>query len=248
MQKQTNSGPVRLVLEGNIGAGKSTLLRILKEQRAVEIIPEPTAQWQNVTKEGNLLDLFYKDIKRWAYTFQSNAFITRVQSIYDYEKKQTHKESAIYVYERSIYCDRFCFAKNCHEQGFMNDLEWHIYKDWFLWLSAELAPIPHGFIYLRTEPETAHARIQMRRRSEENEISLSYLSTLHQKHEEWLIESKVTIPHIQHVPVLVLDCNGDFEHDVVVQQVHLSAIDAFIATHGLIKQQTEKEEKRATFF
>jgi len=248
MQKQTNNGPVRLVLEGNIGAGKSTLLRILKEQRAVEIIPEPIAQWQNVTKEGNLLDLFYKDIKRWAYTFQSNAFITRVQSIYDYEKKQVDKENAIYVYERSIYCDRFCFAKNCHEQGFMNDLEWHIYKDWFLWLSTELAPTPHGFIYLRTEPETAYSRIQMRRRSEENEISLSYLSALHQKHEEWLVEAKEIIPHIQHVPVLVLDCNGDFEHDAVVQQAHLSAVDAFIATHGLTKQQAEKEEKRASFF
>ena len=176
MQKQTIDGPIRLVLEGNIGAGKSTLLRILREQRQVEIIPEPTAKWQFVTDQGNLLDLFYKDIKRWAYTFQSNAFITRIQSIYDYERQQNNKDSSIYVYERSIYCDRFCFAKNCHEQGFMNDLEWHIYKDWFLWLSAELAPIPDGFIYLRTEPEIAYSRVQMRHRSEEDSISFSYLS------------------------------------------------------------------------
>ncbi len=248
MQKKTHIGPVRLVLEGNIGAGKSTLLRILKEQRDVEIIPEPTAKWQNVSQAGNLLDLFYKDIKRWAYTFQSNAFITRVQSIYDYEKKQIHNEHAIYIYERSIYCDRFCFAKNCHDQGFMNDLEWHIYKDWFLWLSAELAPTPQGFIYLRTDPETAYARIRRRQRGEEKEISLSYLSALHQKHEEWLVESKVTVPHIQHVPVLVLDCNGDFEYDVAIQQAHLAAIDAFIATHGLTKTPIEKDEKKTSFF
>ena len=29
---------------------------------------------------GNLLDLFYKDSKRWAYTFQSYAFLSRMKA------------------------------------------------------------------------------------------------------------------------------------------------------------------------
>ena len=60
-----------LILEGNIGAGKSTFLKILKNNLNVDIIFEPTDKWQDVENEGNILDLFYKDTKRWAYTFQT---------------------------------------------------------------------------------------------------------------------------------------------------------------------------------
>jgi deoxycitidine kinase len=63
-------------------------------------VPEPITKWQKIEKEneddtenqngvqkpiisiltlkkGNLLDMFYVDPNRWAYTFQSYAFLSR---------------------------------------------------------------------------------------------------------------------------------------------------------------------------
>ena len=116
--------------EGNIGAGKSTFLNILRQNLEVDIIFEPTDKWQNIGTGGNLLDLFYKDTKRWAYTFQSYAFITRVESVLEHQAKSANKN--VQILERSVYCDRYCFAKNCFEHGNMSALEWQIYKEWFL--------------------------------------------------------------------------------------------------------------------
>ena len=145
MQTQINLDEKMLILEGNIGAGKSTFLRILKNNLDLNIVFEPTDKWQNVGDDGgNLLDLFYKDIKRWAYTFQSYAFITRVQAQLEYESKKNNKE--IFVLERSVYCDRYCFAKNCFEMGSMSALEWQIYKEWFSWLVEGYMRKPNGFI------------------------------------------------------------------------------------------------------
>ena len=70
-----------VVLEGNIGAGKSTMLNIMQKQLGLSVINEPTNKWQHVGQTDNILDLFYKDTKRWAYTFQSYAFLTRVHAI-----------------------------------------------------------------------------------------------------------------------------------------------------------------------
>ena len=66
------------ILEGNIGAGKSTFLSLIKELLPVQIVYEPVEKWQHVGAGENILEKFYTDTHRWAYTFQSYAFITRV--------------------------------------------------------------------------------------------------------------------------------------------------------------------------
>ncbi len=225
-----------IVLEGNIGAGKSTLLRLIKQNLPVSIIAEPTDKWQQVAQDENLLDLFYKDTPRWAYTFQSYAFLTRVQSIIDHMAKAHPQET--FILERSVYCDRFCFAKNCYEAGFMTPLEWNIYKDWFAWLvESNHAPKPNGFIYLRVEPEIAFKRIQKRSRSEESAIPQAYLQALHDKHDDWLVYNKESCPSLKHVPVLTLDCNEEFEQDGQRQEQHLADIISFIEQMNKTDQQ-----------
>lgn len=217
-----------LIIEGNIGAGKSTLLRLLSNTFNLEVVPEPTDKWQKVTGGQNLLELFYKETPRWAYTFQSNAFLTRIQAILDHQKNSPEKE--ILLLERSIYCDRFCFAKNCFESGLMSPLEWHIYKEWFAWLSENHTPHPTGFIYMRTTPEVAFARLNKRNRHEETGVTLEYLKLLHKKHEDWLIH-KQDVPHyLRNVPVLVIDCDNEFETNLVRQEEVRNAVDQFIQT------------------
>lgn len=213
-------------VEGNIGAGKSTFLSLIEKRLGLDVIYEPTDKWQRKEREGNLLDLFYSDTKRWAYTFQSFAFISRIQTQLEHYKK--HASNGVYVYERSVYCDRYCFAKNCFELGLMTELEWHIYTEWFGWLVQAYTMRPHGFIYLKADPEICFERIGMRGRSEEKTIPLSYLTALHDRHEEWLIGQKDVMQFLQNIPVLVIDCNIDFEKNRARQDEILAQVDQFV--------------------
>lgn len=220
----TSTKPLLLVLEGNIGVGKSTFLQSLHSLAPeLSIVLEPTDQWQEVTAAGNLLDLFYKDTARWAYTFQSYAFLTRIKALRKHLKTTTEKKC---ILERSIYADRYCFAKNAYEMGMMNSLEWHLYTEWFNLLETSL-PLPYGFIYLQATPKTCYDRIIKRNRSEEKSISLSYLTMLHTKHETWLIEKKGIAASLKALPVLVLDCNIDFEADEMHMKEFVKKIQTF---------------------
>jgi deoxyadenosine/deoxycytidine kinase len=216
------------VLEGNIGAGKSTLLKILEQHLShLTVIPEPTNKWQHVgSDDNNILNLFYRDTKRWAYTFQSYAFISRVQAILEFQAAQP--ANTISVLERSVYCDRFCFAKNCFESGLMTLLEWQIYKEWFTWLVESHVPKPTGFIYLRATPEVCHNRSLKRARAEEVGIPMAYFEALHKKHEDWLVHKHELLSTIQNIPILTLDCNDEFEDNIDKQEEHIDAVKGFI--------------------
>jgi len=183
-------------IEGNVGSGKSTFLKIL-QQKGHKIILEPVDEWCNLlNKNGkNLLEEFYGDQERYAYTFQSIAFRTRVNNIKNYNGE---------LIERSIFTDRNVFAKTCYENGKMNDIEWTDYCSWFDWLADTFNIKPTGFIYLRADPEISYERIKKRCRSGEETISFEYLKELHAKHELWLMDE----PN-----VLVLDVNDDFENN-----------------------------------
>lgn len=233
-------------LEGNIGAGKSTLLKMLKQNTNIEIIPEPTQKWQNVNQSDNLLDLFYQDTPRWAYTFQSYAFISRIESILEHQKNQIDTNKT-FILERSVYCDRFCFAKNCFELGFMTDLEWQIYKDWFGWLAESSIPKTTGFIYLQASPDICMGRLQKRHRKEEANISLNYLESLHKKHEDWLINKKDLSTSQANTPVLVLDCNKEFENDNSYQEKILQDVYNFINSLDYLKGTTKVNQQFVQF-
>lgn len=219
------------VVEGNIGAGKSTFLRLIKQYLDVHIIYEPCgSKWQRVGGDENLLDHFYRDPGRWAYAFQTYAFGTRVFEVESHAKQYNNP---IHVLERSVFCDHYCFAKNCYEMGFMNRLEWKMYQEWFSWLVDHHVQIPTGFIYLRVEPEISMARLQKRNRSEETSVSLDYLQKLHEKHDEWLVRKEGVASYLQNIPVLVLDCNDDFEEHIQELEKHMHKVVAFMQEHAM---------------
>jgi len=218
-----NNTTLSISVEGNIGAGKSTFLSLIEQWLSVQIVYEPHTKWQEVGGE-NLLDKFYKDTNRWAYTFQTYAFVSRVV---EQEFHARNAQNSTQILERSIYSDRYCFAKNCFEMGSMTSLEWKLYQEWFSWLATGHTLPIKGFIYLQTDPEVCFSRLKKRNRSEEETISLDYLSMIHKKHESWLIERSEVEPVIASVPVLVLECNKEFEHDVLEQQKHMQKISEF---------------------
>ena len=184
-------------IEGNVGTGKSTFLQKLKDL-GLDVIFEPVDIWTSIRNDNGktLLEEFYNDQKRYAYTFQSIAFRTRVQNI-ENSKVNT-------VIERSIFTDRNVFAKTCYENGMMNEIEWNDYTSWFDWLATSFNINPKGYIYLRASPDISYDRIQKRSRSGEETIPFDYLNELHNKHENWLLDE----PN-----VLILDVNEDFENN-----------------------------------
>lgn len=220
------------IIEGNIGAGKSTFLRLIKDHLPVSIVYEPLDQWQAINGQS-LLDKFYQDTKRWGYTFQSYAFVTRVMEQEKYKKLYPFLPQ---VLERSVYSDRYCFAKNCFEMGTLSELEWTLYQEWFSWLVENYTTRPSGFIYLQTDPAICFERLQKRARKEESLVPLSYLESLHNKHEDWLIGKKNIASYLTETPVLVLDCNQDFENSPELLNQHIHKIADFIGVRPMANQ------------
>lgn len=214
-----------IVVEGNIGAGKSTFLRLIKDLLDVQVVYEPHEQWQNIDGE-NLLEAFYTDTERWAYTFQSYAFITRIMA---QEKADAVSHHTLQILERSVYSDRYCFAKTAFEMGTMSSLEWKLYKDWWSWFVQHYTKKPSGFIYLQTPPQVCHQRILKRARSEESAVPLHYLTMLHNKHENWLVDKIGLEPYLQDIPVLILDCTQDFEENPQLCKKYAQQIVDFFA-------------------
>ena len=195
---------MKFFIEGNIGSGKSTLMEYLQtledyKIHKIKTLKEPVDEWkQFIDKDTgkNVLDYFYSDPKRWGYLFQMNAFITRSKLIDEYKSQNT------ILMERSVYSDRYVFAKNCYEKGLITSIEWDTYLNWFHWLSDMLNLNGDAYIYLRTSPEKSYERIKKRNREEETDISYEYIKEIHLKHEEWLNK--------QNDNILILD--GDIEN------------------------------------
>ncbi|MCD9643106.1 hypothetical protein HAX54_030259 [Datura stramonium] len=176
-------------VEGNISVGKTTFLqRIANEtlelQDLVEIVPEPIDKWQDIGPDHfNILDAFYAEPQRYAYTFQNYVFVTRVMQ----ERESSGGIRPLRLMERSVFSDRMVFVRAVHEANWMNEMEISIYDSWFDPVVSTLPGlIPDGFIYLRASPDTCHKRMMLRKRTEEGGVSLEYLRDLHEKHESWL--------------------------------------------------------------
>ncbi len=227
------------VVEGNIGAGKSTFLKVINTFLNAQVVYEPHQRWQDVSGE-NLLERFYKDTQRWAYTFQTYAFITRVL---EREKAALNNTFPFQILERSVFSDRYCFAQNCFELGLMNALEWKLYQEWFTWLVDTYTVKPSGFIYMQTDPKVCYKRLLKRNRSEEGGVTLEYLELLHDKHERWLINKEGVTSYIKDTPVLVIPCDEDFEQDRDMQKAHMAKIIDFLEVQyeipGALSARTE---------
>ena len=197
--------PIILSIDGNIGAGKTTFLTQLKNKFPKwHFIDEPVDTWSRfVNEEGeSLLEVFYKDRKRWSYTFQNCAFLTRVRSITKAIRDWkalciTNPEECknnIFITERSVDTDFNVFAKMLHEDGSLNKMEWNMYKQWYHYLLTDCKI--SGIIYVTCNPELCSQRIGIRNRCGEDNIPMEYLTQLHKYHEEWIDNTSIPVVKI----------------------------------------------------
>ena len=194
-------------VEGNIGSGKSTLVKYMREQytrdfegKKVIFVDEPVDEWSKI-KDGSgetMLEKFYKDQNKYAFPFQMMAYISRLSMLK--KVKASAPDDAIIITERSVYTDKYVFAKMLHDSGQIEEVNYQVYLKWFEEFVSDI-PIS-GIIYIRTEPEVAHERIGIRARKGED-IPLHYIKRCHKNHEDWL--------YANYSPEQMLVLNGNLE-------------------------------------
>ena len=195
--------PILISIEGNIGSGKTTCLKRLRELEPDWVfIDEPVDSWLSIRNDAgeSLLEVFYKNIHRWSYTFQNAACISRGQMIMDAVEQwqKGNKKSRIVIMERCLETDRNVFAKMLRADGAIDKIEWTLYDKWYN-LMNKMLPSMNAYIWIDTEPNTCHERIQIRGREGEEGISHEYLKNLDKVHHEWLNHSQVTVYRSQSV-------------------------------------------------
>jgi deoxyadenosine/deoxycytidine kinase len=209
--------PVVVVIDGVVGAGKTTminecLLPLMTDRGwKVTVIEEPVEKW----KASGILGRFYNDPKRFAYHFQTKAFVDRVsESIAKYEKHKNNTD--LFILERSIFSDRL-FVDMLLESGTMESFEYDDYYDWWkLW--AKVMPFePDLFVYLKPSIDVAMTRVAERSRSEENSLSREYQEKLGAKHDEFLGSEYVAISEYHFVPCMHLFTDANFRDDNFVK-------------------------------
>jgi deoxyadenosine/deoxycytidine kinase len=183
-------------LDGNIGAGKSTLLAELRKKlHDVHVVDEPVGQWTALKNaEGkNLLELFYEDKKRWSYTFQNCAILTRLKNIQDAVENidSTVKGPQVIITERSVLTDKHVFAEMLRDAGDIDPLEWELYESWFN-IFGKKHPV-RGIIYVSTSSSTSKERIKIRNRQGEENIGIDYLDALDAQHKKWIENTNIPV-------------------------------------------------------
>ena len=213
-------GKMIVTIEGNIGVGKSTFIDIIKQNILdSEIVPEPVDMWkERIDTDGqNILQKFYQDVPRWAYSFQNLACISRMTKIED----SISKSNAKYIFlDRSLDTDKYIFEQMLYDTKQISEIEHQMYNLWcdfyYKYVRSKLENVT---VYLKCSPEIALERIKKRGRVEEKDISIEYLTQIHNYHEKWL-GSKSN--------VLIIDCNKDFENDIEYQMEIVNKVKSYL--------------------
>ena len=222
--------PIVISIDGNIGSGKSTLVKKLKKNfqtKDIIFIDEPVDEWLTIkdNNDKNILDNFYKDKLRWAYTFQNCAFITRaikLIKIINNNKTNYFQKRKIIITERSVETDKNVFCKMLYNEKKINDLEYNLYNLWYDTITLDV--IVNNVIYLRTKPENSFNRIQKRSRIEENTIEKSYIQLVHKYHDNWLSYNN------NNYNICYLNGNEEFECNDKILDKYINKILTFIKT------------------
>lgn len=145
-----------LVLAGTIGAGKTSLTRLLSEYL------DSTGYYESVD-DNEILPLFYKDPKRYAFLLQIYFLNTRFENL---EQAQSEKLS---VMDRSIYEDSLMFRLNA-DMNRATETEADIYDSLLENMMEEipnssLQKNPDLLIHINISFDTMLKRIKKRGRS-----------------------------------------------------------------------------------
>lgn len=168
-----------IIIDGVVGAGKSTLAEKVSSKLNIPVFYELQNEETNT-----LLEEFYKDKKRWAFTLQIHFLNERFRMI-----KEIHKNGGG-ILDRSIFGDRI-FASMLHEDGYMTTEEFNTYSS-LLNNMLEHSKNPTLLVYIDCDLETAVERIGVRGRQMEQSVDEVYWKRLNEKYTNWYNEYNIS--------------------------------------------------------
>lgn len=191
--------PQIISIEGNIGAGKTTLIQTIEALQLpnVMVLREPVDEWLMIQDSTgkNILEHYYSDPKKYAFTFQTIAFNTRLSNI----KKAMTAGCHTIICERSLQSDTHIFAKMLFEDKTMDEISYCAYQSLYKDCINDY-PL-NKVIYLDVSPEICKERILKRGRSGEESIHLDYLQLCDKYHREWLENTELEYPVIKYTNI-----------------------------------------------
>ena len=170
-------------ISGLIGAGKTTLARELGKVLNLPVYYEPIV-------ENEYLEDFYRDMKRYSFSFQIYLLNCRFR-----QHQQVLWNGTGGIQDRTLYEDSI-FAKVLYEDGNMEEREYKTYLNLFRNMSNFMKKNTL-IVHLDVKPEESLRRIKLRARGCETGITVDYLTKLYNAYEEFLKEISKVIPVIR---------------------------------------------------
>ena len=170
-------------ISGIIGAGKTTLAAALGKVMKLPVYYEPIV-------ENEYLTDFYRDMKRYSFSFQIYLLNVRFR-----QHQQVLWNGTGGIQDRTLYEDSI-FAKVLYEDGNMEEREYKTYLNLFRNMSNFMKKNTL-IVHLDVKPEEALERIKKRARGCETGITVEYLTKLYNAYEEFLAEISKVIPVIR---------------------------------------------------
>ena len=206
--------PIIVSIEGNIGAGKSTFLKSLEKHVydsrmknnninfTISFVTEPVKDWMGLTtKDGiSMLQNFYDNPTKNAFAFQILALSAICKD--HHEMIRIHKENrvqGVMITERSVTSTSRVFTEMLHQKGYISEVEKISYVQMYNEVAQDISP--SLIIYIQSNPDVCLFRVTNRARDGENNISMQYLTELHEAYEHWI--------QTTHIPVIRLTISPD---------------------------------------
>ncbi len=224
-------------IEGNIGSGKSTLLAHLREYYKdcsnILFLKEPVDDWEKIVDENGetMLEKFYHDQEKYSFPFQMMAYISRLKLLRNAIQSIKNSSQKVFIFtERSLFTDRFVFAKMLYDSKKIEHVNYMVYLNWFDTFIEEF-PV-HKIIYVKASPSHCFERITKRSRHGEESISIDYLVNCDLYHEKMMEQySEESTCKSQ----LILDGDLDIYNDENVMENWIEKIQLFSGAYILKK-------------
>lgn len=194
-----------IAVEGVIGVGKTTLARILAERIEGRLLLEEV-------EENPFLDLFYKDMRRYAFQTQMFFLASRYRQQTDFLQGDVFYQKTVsdYIFQK----DRI-FANIT-----LDDRELDLYNRIVPVMERDI-PRPDLVIYLQASIPVLLRRIEKRGRTYERGMDPDYIATLAEAYNYFFF-------HYTETPLLVVNTN---EIDFVANRDDLEALLRKVAEH-----------------
>lgn len=184
--------PKIISIEGNIGSGKSTIVHNLEKKlqhnKNYVFLREPVDIWQTIkdTYGKTILEKFYENQEKYAFAFQVMAYATRSAILQDAIRNNPHCKYILC--ERSLEADNQIFAKMLNDDNKMESVEYEIYEYFYKTRKQDMDL--DAVIYIDADANVCLNRIKKRDRNGETNISLDYLQSCKDYHDNWLLNNK----------------------------------------------------------